>query len=176
MGEIFTPRIHAKKSIGSNTTEYYEQDHFNAPTHIKRDVKVTTKSISAIKDDDWKSLVNSITYLFHNKQLQKLELDVLNEKVRNVRGSKKGAFIVECYKDSILKKGQDFIISCTLCQIYTSKFQFKCFLFTKLVVKDLYMLCCKESFPDYMRLAVLFYLYCKSKKLCQGTCDRIHVL
>lgn len=109
MGELFTPRIH-RKSTGSYPTtskeplDFHGHEHFNAPQG-KREVKPPPKSIAAIKDDDWKSLVTSITYLFHKKQLQKLELDVLNEKVRNVHASKKGAFIVDCYKDSILKKG-----------------------------------------------------------------------
>ena len=64
-------------------------------------------AITTVRDDDWKSLANSITYLFHKKQLQKIELDILNEKVRNVHYSsaRKGEAIVECYKDSILKKG-----------------------------------------------------------------------
>ena len=84
-------------------------DVYYVPPQVKRETTKTTtsKSISTVREDDWKSLANSITYLFHKKQLQKLELDILNEKVRNVHShsSKKGETIVECYKDSILKKG-----------------------------------------------------------------------
>ena len=90
---------------------------------VKRETKITATTsssslssskpcISTVRDDDWKSLANSITYLFHKKQLQKLELDILNEKVRNVHHSsaRKGEAIVECYKDSILKKGQSIFV------------------------------------------------------------------
>lgn len=74
-------------------------------TITKQAMKFPPKSIAAIRDEDWKSLQSSITYLFHKKRLQGLELDALNEKVRNVRDSKIGQFIVESYKESILKKG-----------------------------------------------------------------------
>lgn len=67
--------------------------------------KPQTKSIDAFRDDDWKSLINSILYLFHKKKLLKLELDILHEKVRNVCNSKIGSNIVKYYQDSILKKG-----------------------------------------------------------------------
>ena len=86
----------------------YDNEIVYVPPQVKRETKTTTsKTIGTVRDDDWKSLANSITYLFHKKQLQKLELDILNEKVRNAHSStsKKGATIVECYKDSILKKG-----------------------------------------------------------------------
>lgn len=101
----------------------------------KRELKPLPKSIVTIRDDDWKSLQASITYLFHKKKLPKLELDVLNEKVRNVRDSEIGAFIVEYYKDSILKKGMIVLrenikekkgndllerLSDVWCQFYTS--------------------------------------------------------
>ena len=71
----------------------------------KWEANTTPKFISAIRDDDWRYLLNSILYLFHKKKLQKLELHILQEKVRNVRNSKIGAFIEEYYQDSILKKG-----------------------------------------------------------------------
>ena len=65
----------------------------------------SVKSIAAINNEDWKKLQTSITYLFHKKKLYGLELDTLNEKVRNVLESDIGGFICEYYKDSILKKG-----------------------------------------------------------------------
>ena len=125
MGEILAQRANTAISsrkptvLYSKDTEFYEADHF-FPPQVKRETKTTSKSIVAIRDDDWKSLVNSITYLFHKKQLQKLELDILNEKVRNVRASKKGAFIVECYKESILKKGIEDFYCIFLLIIYLS--------------------------------------------------------
>ena len=94
-----------KKSAAWSLKEQDNQG--NTVNAMKQDLKPQPpKSIAAIRDDDWKSLQTSITYLFHKKKLQKLELDVLNEKVRNVRDSKIGLFIVEYYKDSILKKGE----------------------------------------------------------------------
>lgn len=89
------------------------------PPYVKRETtKISSTTVTSggksntnatVRDDDWKSLANSITYLFHKKQLQKLELDILNEKVRNVHytSSRKGEAIVECYKESILKKGNN---------------------------------------------------------------------
>ena len=77
----------------------------SSETYIKWESKPPPKFIAAIRDDDWKSLLNSILYLFHKKKLQRLELDILHEKVRNVCNSKIGAFIVEYYQDTILKKG-----------------------------------------------------------------------
>ena len=84
-------------------------EHDSGSYYLAPQVKqksTTPKPIAPARDDDWKSLGNSITYLFHKKQLQKLELDILNEKVRNVHSQlRKGTVIVECYKESILKKG-----------------------------------------------------------------------
>ena len=68
--------------------------------------KPQAKFIDAFRDDDWKSLITSILYLFNKKKLRRLELDILHEKVRNVCNSDRiGPFIVEYYQDSILKKG-----------------------------------------------------------------------
>ena len=84
----------------SKDNEFYDQATNCSVPQVKRD-----KTNVAIRTDEWKSLANSITYLFHHKQLQRLELDILNEKVRNVLVSRETETIVECYKDSILKKG-----------------------------------------------------------------------
>ena len=74
--------------------------------HGHSEVKVKpVKSIAAINNEDWKSLQQSVTSLFHKKRLQGRELDTLNEKVRNVLESEIGRFICEYYQDSILKKG-----------------------------------------------------------------------
>ena len=72
----------------------------------KNEMKSKPKSIAAIREDeDWKSLLASITLLFTEKRLQRHELDILNEKVRKIRDSKIEADVLECFKDSILKKG-----------------------------------------------------------------------
>lgn len=74
--------------------------------HSHSESKVTpVKSIAAINNEDWKSLQQSVTSLFHKKRLQGRELDTLNEKVRTVLESEIGRFICEYYQDSILKKG-----------------------------------------------------------------------
>jgi len=88
----------------SNLKKQLIQTFSDSNESIKHD-KPPVKSIAAIRHEDWKSLLNSITHLFTNKKLQRLELDVLNEKVRNVRDSDIGAFILDSYKESILKKG-----------------------------------------------------------------------
>ena len=82
-----------------------------------RTKKTSPKSIAAVRNEDWKALQNSITYLFTKKRLYGLELDTLNEKVRNVRDSMIGQFIVEYYKDSILKKGK-----CGTCRVLEKTF------------------------------------------------------
>ena len=74
--------------------------------HQSPDVRVKPgKSIADINNEDWKSLQHSVTGLFHDKKLKNGELDILNEKVRNVLESEIGRFICEYYQDSILKKG-----------------------------------------------------------------------
>jgi len=88
-------------------SDTHEHDASCYPTSQVKQKSTTPKPIVPVRDDKWKSLGNSITYLFHKKQLQKLELDILNEKVRNVHSQlRKGTVIVDYYKESILKKGQ----------------------------------------------------------------------
>ena len=54
--------------------------------YAKNEMKSKPKSIAAIREDeDWKSLLTSITLLFTEKRLQRHELDILNEKVRKIR-------------------------------------------------------------------------------------------
>ena len=88
----------------------------------KNEMKSKPKSIAAIREDeDWKSLLASITLLFTEKRLQRHELDILNEKVRKIRDSKIRdsnieADVLECFKDSILKKGgRNFSVSLFYC-------------------------------------------------------------
>ena len=110
------PHLHHHHHHDNNTYFASPQPMVVKQRETKSSTTTTTTSkpaITTVRDDDWKSLANSITYLFHKKQLQKIELDILNEKVRNVHYSsaRKGEAIVECYKDSILKKGQSIGLS-----------------------------------------------------------------
>lgn len=109
------PHLHHHHHHDSNTYFASPQPMVVKQRETKSSTTTTTSkpAITTVRDDDWKSLANSITYLFHKKQLQKIELDILNEKVRNVHYSsaRKGEAIVECYKDSILKKGQSIGLS-----------------------------------------------------------------
>lgn len=77
-----------------------KKDHNQNDTRVK-----PGKSIADINNEDWKILQHSVTGLFHDKKLKNGELDILNEKVRNVLESEIGRFICEYYQDSILKKG-----------------------------------------------------------------------
>ena len=98
-----------KKQLTRSTSEGNE--------YAKNEMKSKPKSIAAIREDeDWKSLLTSITLLFTEKRLQRHELDILNEKVRKIRDSKIEADVLECFKDSILKKGGiNFPISLFYC-------------------------------------------------------------
>lgn len=102
--------ITGQEQFGTTNMSYSQLSYITLPRrrdhHSQSDIRVKPgKSIADINSDDWKSLQHSVTGLFHDKKLKKGELDVLNEKVRNVLESDIGRFICEYYQDSILKKG-----------------------------------------------------------------------